>query len=232
MRIADPAELNPDAALESVMTATMPPHVVSSLSNAMQDVDAFNAPGPAKMAVLQLNAGPMVALVYHELNELLEVLAPVDLLTETALAEVVNVLRIPRENIEWVRDGIVMSRVYPETDPGPSTHPVWQVTASPSLVQREMTAAESISLALLVVRLAHVAGEIPPMEGTSIRVIQLHDTIVFEDGREAAPLAVYYTISEDGSTAFIVDIEHLASENVRVATGTVTSVLTQIAALN
>ena len=230
MRIADPAELNPEMALESVLTAAMPPDVVTRLSNAMRDVDAFDAPGPAKIAALALDAGPMVALVYHELKELLEVLAPVDATTEAAIAEIVNVLRIPRESVEWVHDGIALSRVYRDDDlAAPAGHTFWQVAASPALVQREMTAAESISLALLVVRLRHMAGEMPPLGDTDVRVIHLRDTIVFEDGREAAPLALYYTIS--GSTAFVVDIEHLAGESVRIASGTLTSVLTQVASL-
>jgi len=113
MRIADPVELNREQALESVLTAVMPRFVVESLANALRDVDQYETPGPAKMAVMRLNMGALVAVVYHETKNLLEILAPPDGLVEEALAEVVAVLRIPRTSIEWVREGIELSRVYP-----------------------------------------------------------------------------------------------------------------------
>jgi hypothetical protein len=122
MRIADPAELTAEASLESVLTAVMPRYVVEGMSNAMRDVDQFNAPGPAKMAVLQLDAGPMVAIVHHEAHDLIEILAPVDPTVEMALAEVVTVLRIPRTAIEWVREGVSLSRVYQDIDAGQPAH--------------------------------------------------------------------------------------------------------------
>jgi hypothetical protein len=243
MRIADPAELSPEQSLESVLTAIMPRHGIDRLSNAMRDVDQFETPGPAKMAVLKLDVGPMVVVAYHEMKNLIEVLAPIDHAVEDALAELVEVLRIPRTSIEWVREGIELSAVY--HDGGERSHPAeipptssgnllpptrarnryWTVTANASVAERPMEASESITLTLLVMRLMHIAGDIEPIGDTAIRMIQLPETILFEDGSEAAPLAVYYTISEDGSTAWIVDVEHLPANKVHVASGTLTSAI-------
>ena len=112
MRIADPVELDREHSLESVMTAVMPKHAFDSLSSSMREVDQFETPGPAKMAVLKLDAGPTVVVVCHELKDLIEVLAPIDRRVDQALAEVVTVLRIPRTSIEWVRDGVSLASVY------------------------------------------------------------------------------------------------------------------------
>jgi RNA polymerase sigma factor (sigma-70 family) len=114
MRIADPAQLKLEAPLESVLTAVMPPFVVENLSHALRDVDQFNSPGPAKMAALELEAGPTVAVVYHETKNLLEILAPLGESLEQSVAEVLTVLRIPRTSIEWVRKGLVIHHLYTE----------------------------------------------------------------------------------------------------------------------
>lgn len=162
-------------------------------------------------------------------QNLIEILAPIDDTTEQALAEVVDVLRIPRTSIEWVREGIALSRLYNASDLSSSSDlppaRFWQVTASPSLAGRALDASETITLALLAVQLRHVAGTIAPVDDTNTRVIALPDRILFEDGSEAAPLAVRFTISDDGSTALITGIEHLASERAVSVSGTLASAL-------
>jgi len=244
MRIVDPVQLDRERSLESVMTANMPRHVLASLAETMRDVDQYETPGPAKMAVLELDAGSTVVVVYHETKDLIEILAPLDHTLEDALAEIINVLRIPRTSIEWLREGIALPGVYEEHSKKPlipsaaiqrsssidlPTPPVqsrfWRIEAESAIAQRPLGVSESISLTLLMIRLMHSAGDFQPIGETDLRVIQMTDTILFEDGSEAAPLAVYFTIPDDGATARIVDVKQLPPNKVHMATGTLTSAI-------
>lgn len=106
MRIVDPANLRIESPFETILTATMPSYVVSAFSNALTDVNQYDTPGPAKIAVVETDAGPTVAIVYHEDRELLEILAPLDDRVLSGVTEVVTVLRIPPTAIEWVHPSL------------------------------------------------------------------------------------------------------------------------------
>lgn len=102
MRIVDPAEFEPRPGIESVLTAAMASSVMATLLPAMKDVDPYDAPGPAKIAALETNLGSTMFVVYHEEQQLLELLAPIDEHSIANLSEVLAALRVPHTAIEWV----------------------------------------------------------------------------------------------------------------------------------
>lgn len=98
-------------------------------------------------------------------------------------------------------------------DPGFPSSRFYDVAEDVTFVWKDLSAAENLTLLLLVTRLRYIAGEIKP-ERDDIRVIQMPCTVLLEDGHVLAPLVVYFRMSDDGWTALVMEISSRESQAI------------------
>jgi len=85
----------------------------------------------------------------------------------------------------------------------------------PPLEEMNLTVGQRRTFYWLVIKLRHLAGEVTADENGVCRV-DLSKTIVHEQG-EFEPLGLYYAMSEDETTALILDAEPLESDDIEIS---------------
>lgn len=92
--------------LESVLTANASREQLRRVLPRMQPVDDLAAPGPARVATIELSTGQRVSLVFHERKNFIEILTPTVAGIETGLADLLVELDIPVDAVTWTHDRI------------------------------------------------------------------------------------------------------------------------------
>src|SRR5207253_11422710 len=87
-RFEKPAQLN------SVVTATTSGEELSAVLPEMTKPNEFAAPGPVRVAAVQLSSGHAATVVFHERKQFLEILAPIESGIEKGLADALVELRV------------------------------------------------------------------------------------------------------------------------------------------
>lgn len=104
---------NPSRPLESVLTASIAPETIVTHLERPQVVEQLSAPGPARLARVLLSDGTEAAVVLHDSENFVEILASAEPGIEEPLAELIHRLHIPPESIDWVRAGLSRAVLFP-----------------------------------------------------------------------------------------------------------------------
>lgn len=97
--------------LESVLTANASREQLRHVLPRMQPVDPFAAPGPARVATIELSTGQRVSLVFHERKSFIEILAPTVVRIEAGLADLLGELDISADAVTWTHERVDLPAV-------------------------------------------------------------------------------------------------------------------------
>lgn len=90
--------------LHSVLTANTSADQIRPVLTRMEPVGSLSAPGPARVATVELPSGRRVSLVFHERKDFIEILMPVTTGVESELADLLVELDIPADAVTWVHE--------------------------------------------------------------------------------------------------------------------------------
>jgi hypothetical protein len=218
MRIVDPAKLKPP--VESVAAFACDPEKLAETLDAVV-VDQFSAPGPARLGAFELSDGTTVGVMIHDHLRFAEMLAQLSTNLDSTVAEALRLLSVTPSDVQWLREGIaeaaVIAAIAPAVAVNDQTRAV-RVELAREFAQTAdemvLTSSEAHALTLLVLRLAsnpHLAATIGD---TGIRTLRVSH-LIFADGTEVAPLAIYYRLESDIS-ATILDVQREGASDIFV----------------
>jgi hypothetical protein len=109
--------------------------------------------------------------------------------------------------------------------------PMWRVDISPSFEDSakaiQFPPELARTLTLLIVRLSRSAEAVSPIPGTNVRVLSSGRRIILSDGTELAPLAIFYSLTEDRSSVHVLDVMPMESQDVRISHSALSELLAE-----